>query len=180
MFSNAHHKIIPFLFLLLCISPVKAEVLNEVETLNRVLAELNAINPLIEEAQRRSDRQDRLRFNYACLVSDINMLKQGLKAAIYAVRVNPGQYRSLCGDYGFTGQLGGEARTLSMLMNELQGLAPIINEARHKVDRSLRARMNYQALTGDLETIIYGLQNALLGSGDQPRRFPALRGGFSQ
>ncbi len=169
-----------FSALLIISTPVLATPLNEVDSLKRILLELDATNPLIEEAQRRSDRQDLYRFNYHCLVADLNLLKHGLRAAIYSVKYQSRQFQGLCGDYGYTGALGGESTRLSMLMNELENLTPIIKEAKQQIDDRLRIRMNYQALIGDLDTIISGLQQALTGAGEQPRKFSALRGGFSQ
>ena len=175
-----HVITILFSALLILSTPVLATPLSESNSLKRVLLELDAMSPLIEEAQRRSDRQDRMRLNYPCLITDLNLLKHGLRAAIYAVKHQPRQFQALCGDYGYTGSLGGESTSLSLLVNELQSLTPIIQEAKHQVDHSLRTKMNYQTLIGDLDTIISGLQNALMGAGEQPRTFPALRGSFTQ
>ncbi len=178
---NKIQKLMRVLLTIVIFTPVFANPqlrLNEADTLKRVVLELNAITPLIQEAQRRSDQQDRLRFDYRCLINDLGILKSGLNAAISAIR---DQYsRSLCGDYGYSGKLGGESTSLSMLVNELQSLIPIIREAQGKTDNSLRAKMNYPALLGDLDEIISGIQTALIGAGDQPRSFSALRGGFSQ
>ncbi len=154
--------------------------LNETDSLKRILLELDATNPLIEEAQRRSDRQNLYRVNYPCLVTDLNLLKHGLRTAIYSVKHQPRQFQGLCGDYGYTGSLGGESNSLTLLINELQNLTPIIQEARQQVDPTSRKKMNYQTLIGDLDTIISGLQQALTGAGEQPRKFSVLPGGFSQ
>jgi len=158
---------------------VQANTLNEQDPLQRVLLELNAMSPLISDAQRVSDHQNRLRTNYSCLIGDINLLKHGLRAAIYGVRHRGAQYQALCGEYGFSGQLGEEARYLHMLINELQGLAPLIQEAKLLADQSQRARVNYIALQGDIDTIIFALQKTLIGAGDQPRAIPPLRGAYS-
>ena len=158
---------------------VSAVPLNEAETLKRVLMELDAMNPLIAEAQRVSDHQARLRFDFRCLIGDVNLLKHGLRAAIYEVR-HKGVNQSLCGDYGHSGQLGSQARYLHLVVHELQSLSPIIQDAKGLSDKSLRARLNYSSLQGDIDTIISAIQYALIGAGEQARSIPVLRGGFSQ
>ncbi len=65
---------------------VHANTLSEQDPLRRTLQELNAMSPLIADAQRVSDHQNRLRVNYSCLIGDINILKHGLRAAVYGVR----------------------------------------------------------------------------------------------
>ena len=173
-------RFITLLFSALLSFSTSAEPLTEADDLKRVLLEIEALKPLIEEAQRRSDHQDRLRFNYRCLITDLNLLKHGLRSAIYTVKHQPRQYQALCGDYGYSGPLGGESENLSMLVNELQSLIPIIHQAKLHGDPSSRIQINYQALESDLDTMISALQKALMGAGDQPRSFPALRGAFSQ
>lgn len=157
-----------------------ANQISEVEGIKRVLHEVQAINPIIQQAQENSDRQERDRFNYRCLVQDLNIFKHGLKAAVHAVRHIPRQYQALCSDYGYAGQYGEEARSLSILINELQALKPLLNEAKEYRDPYSRVSLNYEAIHGDLDTIIYAIQIALTGSGDTPRKFPPLRGAFSQ
>jgi len=47
----------------------------EQASLQRILYELNASNEILLEAQRTADKQDRFRFAYHCLVTDINLVK---------------------------------------------------------------------------------------------------------
>lgn len=179
MFTNTFKTVFITLISTLMMLSIHANTLNETDPLRRVLQELDATSPLISDAQRVSDHQNRLRVNYSCLIGDINILKHGLRAAVYGVKHKGAYVQSLCGDYGFSGQLGEEARYLHLLINELQSLSPLLQEAQRLADRSQRARLNYSVLQGDIDTIIFALQKTLVGAGDQPRSIPPQRGAYS-
>ena len=176
---NCFTKILTALFLAFVSISVSAnQPLAEVEKLKQALAELNAIGSLIDESKRRADRQGRYRFEYNKLMSDVHLVKHGLSSAIYGTRHQPKQIKALSGDYGEVGIVG-EAEMLQMLIQELQAIAPLLQDAQQEKNLMIRQRVNYKALSGDLNTIIGGIQQALSGSGEHPRRIPALRGGFS-
>ncbi len=152
----------------------------EQATLQRILYELNASNELLQEAQRNADKQDRFRFSYRCLMTDINLIKKGLHTAINGTQNRAFQDQELCIEYGYAGQLGNESTLLQQYINELQSVLPLVHESSLHTDSALRARFNYQVLSSDIKTVIAGIERALIGSGEQLRTFPALRGKFSQ
>jgi len=148
--------------------------------LQRILFELNASNELLQEAQRNADKQDRFRFSYRCLITDINLIKKGLHTAINGTQNRAFQNQELCIEYGFSGQFGNESALLQQYIQELQSVLPIIRESSLNANKGYRARFNYQVLSSDIETIVSGIERALIGSGEQLRTFPALRGKYSQ
>lgn len=148
--------------------------------LKRIMFELNASNELLQEAQRNADKQDRFRFGYRCLVTDINLIKKGLLTAIHGTVNQAFQNQELCIEYGYTGQVGNESHYLQQFIQELQSLLPLVHESSLQANKTYRARFNYNVLSSDIETIIAGIERALIGSGEQMRTFPVLRGKFSQ
>lgn len=178
-FPSIFIKILTALFLaFLSISASANQPLAETETLKRALAELNTLGTLIDESRRRADRQGRYRFEYNELMSDIYLVKHGLRSAIFGTRNQTRQVKALSGDYGEVGVVG-EAEILQMLIQELQAISPLLQDAKFETNQMIRLKVNYEALQGDLNTIISGIQHALSGSGEHPRKTPALRGGFS-
>ncbi|WP_299874177.1 RAQPRD family integrative conjugative element protein [uncultured Cocleimonas sp.] len=155
-------------------------VVEEQSTLQRILYEMNASNELLQEAQRNADNQDRFRFSYHCLVMDINLVKKGLYTAINGTQNHAFQNQELCIEYGFSGQFGNENALLQQYIHELQSILPIAQEASRYANKQNRARFNYQILISDIKTIISGIERALIGSGDQIRQFPVLRGKYAQ
>ena len=155
---------------------------HETNALKDLLLEIEAIDSVIEEAQRRQDHQDRFRFDYRCLIADMTIVKQGLRIAIYNPKrdVRATILNKLCGQYGYVGQQGGEAASLQLLIHELQALNGIIHNAKTVANPSANIQFNYPVLESDIDNIATSIELALLGSGNQPRSFPALRGGFSQ
>ncbi len=152
----------------------------EQSTLQRILYELNASNEILQEAQRNADKQDRFRFSYRCLVTDINLVKKGLYTAINGTQNRAFQNQELCIEYGFSGQFGNENALLQQYINELQSILPIVHEASLDTNQQYRARFNYPVLMSDIKTIIIGIERALIGSGEQRRKFPVLRGKYAQ
>lgn len=178
-FQSIFIKMLTALFLaFVSINSSANQPLAETSTLKRALAELNAIGALIDESRRRADHQGRYRFEYSELMSDIHQVKHGLHSAIYGTRHQPKQIKALSGAYGEVGVVG-EAEMLQMLIHELQAISPLLQDAKQETDRMLRQKVNYEALKGDLNTIISGIQQALTGSGEHPRKIPLLRGEFS-
>jgi len=151
---------------------------DEHTVLKRVLSELDAMRPLIAEAQRVTDHQARLRFDYACLIGDYNLIKSGVREAAYRVRAHA--YQSLCADYGNSSQLGEQAKYLQLLTHELMNLHVLLDEAQQQADSRSRERVNYPALNADIDTVVAAIQQAIISAGEQPRPIPVLRGGYSQ
>jgi RAQPRD family integrative conjugative element protein len=151
--------------------------LAEADTLKHILYEIEAINPLIEEAQKKRDKQSSEGFQYRCLIADLGLVKHGIRSAIYGVKHLPNHqgYRPLCGEYGYVGVVG-ESKNIQMLLHEIQSLRPLILKAKKEKNPKLTSRLNYDFLRGDLDTILSGLQHALMGSGKHKRAFPPLRG----
>lgn len=152
----------------------------ELVNLQRILYELNASNEILSEAQRNADKQDRFRFAYHCLISDINLVKKGLHTAINGTQNRAFQNQELCIDYGYSGQFGSENALLQQYINELQILLSIVLETARYANQQQRTRFNYDVLSSDIKTIIMGIERSLIGSGDELRQFSALRGKFSQ
>ncbi len=152
--------------------------LRESDVLVRILSELNATQALIDEAKHRTDRQGRYGFSYPALISDLHIIKFGLRSAIYGNRQQTRFVKPLEGDYGDVGVVG-EAELLQRLIHELQALSPLLHEAEHSSNREKRIQLNYDALNNDLDTVINGVQQALDGMRDIPREIPSLRGKFS-
>lgn len=175
------HLLISFLLILCCsqafANPIK--ISDDLDHLDRASKELEALNPLITEAQHVSDRQQRFRFEYRCLVNDLSLIKQGLRSATNAVSKQQQGFNALCADYGSAGNTQ-EAKYIQMLVQELQSLKPLIGNAKTAKVLLSRVRINYAAIIGDIDTVIYALQRALFNSTDHKRTIPALRGSFSK
>lgn len=153
---------------------------DEQRILQGIVNELRAADELIQEAQRNADRQDRYRFGYRCLITDINLVQRGLLTAIHGTANRAFQNQELCADYGYSGQYGNESAFLQQYIHELQALIAFSKYAASKAKQHGPARFNYEILQSDIETIIAGIERALVGSGEQPRTFPVLRGKFAQ
>ncbi len=155
--------------------------LAETDTLKHILYELNAVNPLIADAQRKRDKQSSESFQYRCLIADLGIIKHGIRSAIYGVKHLPNHqgYRPLCGEYGYVGIVG-ESKNIQMLVNEIQNIGSLLGKAQREQNKSQLKRLNYDFLRGDLDTVISGLQHALMGAAKHKRRFIPLRGKGAQ
>lgn len=71
----------------------------EAATLARIDHELAALEPLIREAERQSNRDARVRFEYGWLRADLGRMRQGIKAHLEAPRREPRRVEPLRGDY---------------------------------------------------------------------------------
>ena len=76
-----------------------ADADGEGEALARVAHELEALEPLIREAESQSNPDARIRFRYDWLRQDLSRLRQGLEEHIYAPRSEPRTFPPLRGDY---------------------------------------------------------------------------------
>lgn len=71
----------------------------ERETLARITHELQAIDPLIRQAENQADPEQRIRFRYDWLRQDLNRIRQGVQEHIDAPRSQPRTFPPLRGDY---------------------------------------------------------------------------------
>ena len=135
------------------------------------------LGPLISEAQRNTDRSERFRFQYKDLISDLAIIHNGLVSAATGKEDRSHQVRSLFLHYGHVGRTA-EARYLTMLKQELQRLKNrAISLAPQVKDAESNRKTNYHFIAADFSSVIDAITVALAGSGDRPRRFPALGGG---
>jgi len=153
---------------------------SETQVLKTLFLEMEAVSPLIEEAKRRADHQDRFVFDYPCLMADLRLVKQALQLAIYQPKAQSNPYQKLCTNYGNAGRMGGETASLQLLMQELQALTPLIYQGIALADTTQQIQFNYPVFESDINTISTAIETALAGSGEQPRSFPALRGSFTK
>lgn len=167
--------LLPLLFIFLPVSGVGAGNYN-LSPLQEMALALQEVRPLIDEAQRNTDRAERFRFEYKDLISDLAIIHHGLVSAATGREEQGHKPRSLFVQYGYVGS-SAESRYLTMLKRELQMIkseAEALSNAEEGEDEV--RRVNYEFIVSDLTAVIDAITVSLIGSGDQPRRFPALRG----
>ncbi len=71
----------------------------EREALARVAHELEALDPLIREAESQASPDARIRFRYDWLRQDLSRLRQGIQEHIDVPRSEPRTFPPLRGDY---------------------------------------------------------------------------------
>jgi RAQPRD family integrative conjugative element protein len=91
-------------FLLLAIwllvsNPLHADPEGERDALARLVHELDALAPIIADAQGQADTDANLRFEYAWLKDDLLRMKLGLREHMTATRNQPRSFPPLKGDY---------------------------------------------------------------------------------
>ncbi len=86
---------------LLCTPQVHAEDLNppESELLARIVHELEALEPLIAEAESAAIPEARIRFRYDWLRRDLARVRGGLETHLEAALDEPHSFAPLRGDY---------------------------------------------------------------------------------
>lgn len=77
----------------------RADSDGEKQALAQIIHELNALTPLIDEAQAQADKDRRIQFQYDWLALDINRIKLALHEHIAAPRTQPRSFPPLKGDY---------------------------------------------------------------------------------
>lgn len=89
-----------FLILSLVIAPVAlADADAEREALAQIIHELNALEPLIKQAETNADQDSRIRFRYDWLRQDLKQIKDGIDSHIDSPRAQPRTFPPLRGDY---------------------------------------------------------------------------------
>ena len=166
-------------FLLMGVQPNAdaGSTLAETEVQKQLLAEMQSLTPLIQQAQKRSDRQRRLPFNYNVFRTDLNTLITGLQLAISGQHQQSFAYPTLAGEYGMVGM--GEAQAIQTLLHELHALESLIIEAESKRDAKANIQFQYQGFQDDILIIRAGLQSALNLEDQTPNKLPPLRGQYS-
>ena len=71
----------------------------EREALARIIHELNALEPLIKQAEANADEDVRIRFRYDWLRQDLKQIKDGIQSHIDSPRAQPRSFPPLRGDY---------------------------------------------------------------------------------
>ena len=72
----------------------------------------------------------------------------------------------------------GERAALARIVNELQALQPLIDEAAAQADPDARVRFQYDWLRQDLDRIRLGIEAHIDTPRAEPRSFPPLRGDY--
>lgn len=65
----------------------------------RLVQEIDALAPLVAEAERQADRNGRTRFAYDWLRQDLEKMKQGIRDHLERPRTEPDAPAPLSGDY---------------------------------------------------------------------------------
>ncbi len=80
-------------------SPARADAEGEREALARLVHELQALDPVIREAEAQAPHEARIRFQYDWLRADLRRVAQGIQDHIEAPRAMPRTVEPLSGDY---------------------------------------------------------------------------------
>lgn len=78
---------------------VIADADGEREALARLAHELNALAPLVAQAEAQAEPSARIRFRYDWLRQDLERVRSGIEAHINAPRAEPRKVEPLRGDY---------------------------------------------------------------------------------
>ena len=71
----------------------------ERDALAKIIHELNALEPLIKQAEANADNDSRVRFHYDWLRQDLKQIRDGVQSHIDAPRAQPRSFPPLRGDY---------------------------------------------------------------------------------
>ena len=89
-----------FLIIGSLVTPVAfADADAEREALARITHELNALEPLIKQAEASADQDSRVRFRYDWLRQDLKQIMDGIQSHIDAPRAQPRSFPPLRGEY---------------------------------------------------------------------------------
>lgn len=87
------------LILALAGGPAQADGDGERGALIRLIQEIDALAPLVAEAERQADRNGRVRFAYDWLRQDLEKMKRGVRDHLDRPRTEPDAPAPLSGDY---------------------------------------------------------------------------------
>jgi RAQPRD family integrative conjugative element protein len=85
-------------FMIACV-PAWADGDGERGALSRLIGEIEALSPLIEEAERQADPNDRVRFAYDWLRRDLDSMKSGIRERLERPRTEPTRVAPIFGGY---------------------------------------------------------------------------------
>lgn len=89
-----------FLIIGFFIMPVAfADADAERDALAKIIHELNALEPLIKQAEANADQDARVRFRFDWLRQDLKQVRDGVQSHIDAPRAQPRSFPPLRGDY---------------------------------------------------------------------------------
>ena len=89
-----------FLVIGLFITPAAfADADAERDALAKIIHELNALEPLIKQAEANSDQDARVRFRFDWLRQDLKQVRDGVQSHINAPRAQPRSFPPLRGDF---------------------------------------------------------------------------------
>ena len=89
-----------FLIIGSLVTPVAfADADAEREALARITHELNALEPLIKQAEASADQDSRVRFRYDWLRQDLKQIRDVIQSHIDAPRAQPRSFPPLRGEY---------------------------------------------------------------------------------
>ncbi len=89
-----------FLILGLAVAPTAfTDADAEREALAQIIHELNALEPLIKQAETNAEEDSRIRFRYDWLRQDLKQIKDGIDSHIDSPRAEPRTFPPLRGDY---------------------------------------------------------------------------------
>ena len=95
----AHLLIVGVLSMALPMQSAIADADAEREALARIAHELDALEPLIREAESQANPDARIRFRYDWLRQDLSRTRQGIQEHIDVPRAEPRTFPPLRGDY---------------------------------------------------------------------------------
>jgi len=85
--------------LLLAFNPLSADEDGEKAALARIAHELDALLPIVQQAETQANKDQRVQFEYNWLRQDIARLRAGIVEYINTPRIEPRSYEPLSGDY---------------------------------------------------------------------------------
>ena len=89
-----------FLIIAFFIMPVAfADADAERDALAKIIHELDALEPLIKQAEANADQDARVRFRYDWLRQDLTQIRDGVQSHIDAPRAQPRSFPPLRGDF---------------------------------------------------------------------------------
>ena len=95
-----HLWLLSFLIIGSLATPIAfADANAEREALARISHELNALEPLIKQAEANADQDSRVRFRYDWLRQDLKQIRDGIQSHIDAPRAQPRSFPPLRGEY---------------------------------------------------------------------------------
>lgn len=154
---------------------VQATTLQEHETLGRLIAELNNLSPLLSQLSKAADPSNK----YAWLESTILQIKDGVEEHYLGASHVPRKFERLnLEDYAYSDRYLNdyEREIIGLLINELENINPLINEAEKASNPDEPVSFRYDWFRNDIRRIQRVLQTRLLQPKARPRQFKPVPG----